>query len=142
MTNTAELKRMLARQKWKFLFYFFFVIGFVELNYQQLNGIIRSVSAPPKPIHLVRRRATETSVNTQVEFECEYDSYCNQGTCTRGPGNISYCECDLGYLSLNEDGEPASYPCDYKQLKAVTMFLISFFAGLCGVDCKLPQNNS
>ena len=167
------LRRFVGAHKWKMLLYVFFVIGFVDMHYQELNALIRSMSSPaaqtplhqyvrrsvegtlgierhsladadkraPEPreqrkrLRLVRRTTAEWStLTTEQPIVCEFSANCNQGTCVAAADNVSYCECDDGYLSLDAEGNPSLVPCDYKQVSKLALFLISFFVGICGVD--------
>ena len=77
-----------------------------------------------------------------TKFPCTINADCNNGTCiietweTTNGGNdsINNCECDEGYLSLNDKGEPNNIPCLYEQISGLTILLLSIFLGNCGID--------
>ena len=124
--------------------YFFGIIGFIDYHYDSINSFIKTQSLQNKynpqfnNMKLVRRDETTTS-----EISCEYDVDCNNGVCFLNERtNESYCECDAGWKSLNDNGDPTDIPCDYDQLSWLAALLISIFVGGCGVDwCFLSRGN-
>lgn len=120
--------------------YFFFIVGFLEVHYSQINDLL-SCAAPARQTsrHAILKRTTWST--TWELIVCNVSRECNQGTCVLEDG-IHYCECDSGYLSLDDNGDPSQQACDYKQVSGLAALLISIFVGACGIDwCFLSRGN-
>jgi len=135
-------RRMRFNWKVALLFYFAFVL---------FGAIINSIIffKPESVDYLTAnhigqsKRATRESFFQRDNFadnytgECHADSDCNNnGECQLNSQGTTYCNCDDGYITTNDDGL-----CGYHQRRKLVAFLFSFFLGSYGVDWFYLYNN-